>query len=122
MSSSDKEWVDFIQREIEPDALVIADDPGEHICVFETYLPEAELIMTERLTEEANREALRAALESAGERQIWYIVDYIQVRLGPEQVSEMLDEMNFRMDAEPVANYTIKYKNLGIYKVERYEE
>lgn len=119
MSSSDREWVDFIKREIEPDALIIADDPGEHNCVFECYLPDAKIIMTENLKEEKNREALRSALETTGEKQIWYIIDHTQVRLGYEQVSEMLEDMNYKTDTEPTANYTIKYKNLEIYKVEK---
>lgn len=122
MSSSDREWVDFIEREIEADALVIIDDPGEHICVFQCYLPEAEIVMTESLTAEKNREALRTALEAADEKQIWYIIDHTQAQLGYEQVSEMLDDMNCKTDTKPTANYTVKYKNLGIYKVEKNEK
>lgn len=115
MSSSDKEWVDFIKREVKPDALLIVDDPHEHICVFEAYLPDAEFIMTEGLS----AEALQSALDAAGERQIWYIIDHIQARLGHARISEMLNQMNYEVGGQPVAAYTIKYKNLGIYEVEK---
>lgn len=119
MSSSDKEWVAFLGREVERDALVIVDDPGEHICVYEAYLPNAEFYMTEYLTAEEGRDALRLGLKGAGDRQVWYVIDHVQARLGHEQVSEMLSGMGYETDAAPVAEYTIKDKNLGIYKVEK---
>lgn len=119
LKSDDREWVSFIRAEMEPDALIIVDNPGEHSCVFATYFPDAELIMTEYLDEKERKEELRLSLEAAGDGQIWYVFDSTLSRLGYEEMSEMLQEMDYEVDAEPVAAYTIKYKNLRIYRVEK---
>lgn len=114
MICSDDEWVDFLEENVEDNALIVVDDPYEHIAVFRYYLPEADIIMTEELQQEESRKLLEDALGQWEERQVWYIIDYVQPRYGVDNMTELLGQSGYMLD--PAASCTIKYKSLGIFK------
>lgn len=118
LACSDKEWVEFLRNHVEKDALVIVDDPYEHIVVFQYYLPDAELVMVESLMVDGSEEnQIEKILQKAELNQAWYVIDYIQPRLGIVEMEELLEKNHYKMKF--MGEYTITYKQLGIYNIER---
>lgn len=113
MTTTAAEWVAYLETNVEPDACLIVDDPYEHICVFQYYLPEAEIIMVEELTEMGGQRSLADILSE--DRQFWYIIDNIQPRSNVTQMSEWLEAEGFGI--EQVAYYTIQYKELEVFTI-----
>lgn len=115
MTSSADEWVAFLHENVESNAAVIYDDPGEHGLVYKCYLPDAQFICTETLKDQGAEERLEEWLTENEANQLWYVVDYTQQRMGPGAIGEYLTHLGYAMESE--GSFTIKQKNLEVFRV-----
>ena len=116
VTSTADEWVAFLEENISAEDIIIVDDPYEHKCVFEYYLPDNEIVMSEELKPLGGSRELEEILKHSGENQVWYIIDTVQPRLGLERMIELMETAGYEMQSR--AAYTIKYKALQIYQAE----
>lgn len=115
ITSTADDWVAFLRDNVDSNAAVIYDDPGEHSIVYQFYLPNADFICTEALQGDNAEEYLEKWLTANDARQLWYIVDYRQQRMGPEAVYQYLEPQGYTMESE--GSFTIKQKSLEIFRL-----
>lgn len=113
MTSTADGWVSFIEENVDSNAGLIVDDIGEHRGIYLFYMSDAEIVMTQDVKEES----LLEMISSESERQVWYIANYSQLLYGVERMEAFLNEHGYDMYAE--ANYTLRGKNLEIFRIER---
>lgn len=109
-------WIDFLEENVDENAILIIDDPAEHREVYSFYLPDAEIFSTETVSGENAEEALSAFLRDSGGRQIWYVVDYRQQKMGVDRMRDCLGNMGCSI--ESVGSYVIEQKELELFRVE----
>lgn len=116
MSSTADEWVAFLAENVDENACLIVDDPNEHECVFRFYLPDADFVFTEELLLQGAEDGLEDFLSESTGRQLWYVIDYRQPKIGVEKMQACLEELGYAF--EPAGYFTIEHKALEIFKVE----
>ncbi len=113
MACDAKTWVENIQAEIDGEAWILADDPGEHRVVYQYYMPSQTIVMTEELRE---AEAFFEFLKASEGKQRWYVIDYIQARLGEAKTAEMLGKYGYVLVLQ--GQYQISQKQLALFRIE----
>lgn len=114
MTATADEWVAFLEENIGAEDCLIVDDPYEHIGIFQYYLPDTEIIMTEELDRMGGEKELGGILEQTGKAKVWYVIDHVQPRLGLEKMKEYAMQEGYELI--PAASYTIKYKALEVFE------
>lgn len=115
VTSPSGEWVAFLETNVKAGDCLIADDPYEHFTVYQYYLPDVNIVMTEELAEMGGAKSLDAILKQSGDNRIWYVIDYRQFRCGKEKLEEWLNALGYEMsDAQ---NFSIQDKDLEVYRV-----
>ncbi|MDE7044423.1 MAG: hypothetical protein K2O97_05305 [Acetatifactor sp.] len=71
--------------------------------------------MVKDLAGEDGGELLRTVLEQGQERQMWYIINYVQIQLGTDGMREMLERNGYEM--EYAISCTIEERQLEIYRI-----
>ncbi|MCM1090849.1 MAG: hypothetical protein NC092_10575 [Butyrivibrio sp.] len=110
------EWIAFLAENVESDSYIIIDDPNEHRLVYSFYLPDAELVFTEKWHGQEIEENLSKFLRQSSGHQLWYIVDYRQQKIGVERMKDYLNELGYT--TQSTGFYVIKQKELEIFRIE----
>ena len=122
MNNTADEWIAFLEENVEEDACIIVDDPAEHKAVYDFYLPHVNSVYTENLLGRNIEKELADFLGQSAGRQIWYIIDYRQQKIGADEIRGCLERLRYSL--EPAGYYRIEQKELEIFRVEemQYEE
>ena len=115
MTSTAEQLVEFLDENVEEGACIFLDDPEESKKIYGVYMPQVEFVMVKDLTGEDGGELLRTVLEQGQERQMWYIINYVQIQLGTDGMREMLERNGYEM--EYAISCTIEERQLEIYRI-----
>ena len=115
LTTTADEWGAYLEEQVKPGDCMIVDDPHEHNIIYQYYTTDVEIVMTESLDVAGGNRVLTDILEQYRGKNVWYVIDHIQVRYGLNKIVGDLQEAGYEL--EQGASFTIQDKSLDIYKV-----
>ncbi len=114
--NTSNELVAYFNQNISENDCIIIDDPAEHRVLYEYYIPESEIIMSEKLAIEGGDVDINIIMENYAGYNVWFVLDQVLAQIGKNDFEQYLSENGYRMEYK--GSYTIQYKILDIYLIE----
>lgn len=114
--NTSNELVAYLDQNIKEGDCVIVDDPAEHRVLYEYYIPQSDIVMSEELGNMNGNVDIKATMEQYQQHNVWFVIDYVLEQMGKEEFEQYLDANGYRLEHK--GQYTIQYKILDIYLIE----
>jgi hypothetical protein len=112
---SSGEWAAFLRENVQDGDLVIADDQEYYRLVYQSYLPDNQIVLAEKLVD-MDSEKIQSLFSQAGEDHIWFVIDYSMQREGLNVMTDWFAQRGFTLHSE--GRYSIQAQNLEIFSVQ----
>lgn len=118
--NTSNEFVAYINNNISVEDCIIVDDPAEHHVLYEYYIPESKIIMSDELDIMLGDVDINVIMEDYEEQDVWFIADYVLKQVGKDKFEQYLLENGYRLEHKGL--YTMQYKILDIYLIKEIDD